>query len=930
MRISRRLLIYGFLALMAGLFLFGSTVASFYVDWLWFTSLGYAAVFLKILATRVSVGLLGGLLFAAGLFVNLWVARFSVRQLPEGVIPFPYERLLRPRVITWAALAVSLGIGAISGLSFGSQWPVVELFRNQVAFGVTDPIFQRDVSFYVFSLPFYQLVFQTITLVLVFSLLAVGTLYLGTGAISYLGGRLNFHPVARFHLAVLAALLFAAKAVGYYFSTFALLQNTQGAAFGAGYTAIHAQLPALRVLMVLASLGAVAALATAFTRSLRWLYASVIGLVLASLVLGGAWPALMQYFIVNPNELVRERPYLAHNIALTREAFGLSDVNIEEFPASPDLGWEDIAANPRTVENIRLWDVRPLLTTYRQRQNIRQYYNFQDVDVDRYTLNGSYQQVMLSARELDHSLLEPQAQTWVNMHLKFTHGYGVVMNSASQVGVGGQPEFTVSDIPPVSALDLQITRPEIYFGEIISEHAMVLTEEPEFNYPVGDTIAESFYEGTGGVSIGSSLARLAFSLHLSDYNILFTGAITPESRVLINRQVVPRVQKIAPFLRYDRDPYLVISDEGRLFWILDAYTVARGYPYSEPYFGTYAARHLRGINYIRNSVKVLVDAYNGDVSFYVFDDQDPVIATYGEVFPNMFQPAAAMPDDLRLHTRYPEELFRIQSDMYRIYHMSDADIFYNREDVWAIPQELFNQDAVVMDPYYLIMQLPEEEDPEFLLLLPFTPANRENMIGWMAGRSDGERLGELFVFTLPKDRQIFGPMQVEQRINQNADIARDLALWGQQGTRVIRGNLLIIPIEDTLLYVEPLYLRSEDGGLPELRRVIVTYGDRQPVMEASLELALIRLFGAPQDGVELPIEVPDDPGAQIGHLVERASRLYGQALDALRAGNFGRYGDLVEDLGRVLDELAERTGVTPDEDALPNGAETDAGEGAAD
>lgn len=915
MRPFRRTVLYGAIALFVLLLLFGRALIAFYVDWQWFSELDVTSVFWKIVTARLTVAAVAAVVVAALIGFNLRMTRFSFQSIPFGQIPLPLQRLLQNRRLTGRlVLSVSTGFGFLYGLALSEQWETFELFRKQTPFGITDPIFNLDIGFYFFSLPFYRMILQALNAALMVSLIATGLLYVLSGQIQFDHGRIQIRPSVFRHLGLLLAALFVLQAASYWLGTYDLLQSTRGAVYGVGHTDHHVMITALRLLAGIALIAAALTVYAAVRRSFRPLTVSIVGMIVASLLLGTLWPAIVQRFVVEPNELIRERPYLEHNIALTRFGFGLDRIEQSEFAASTQLDWEKIGTQQSTIDNIRLWDVRPLLDTYRQRQNIRQYYDFSDVDVDRYRLDGEYRQLMLAARELDHRQLEADAQTWVNRHLRFTHGYGLVANPAARVAADGQPEFVVRDIPPQTDVDLTITRPEVYFGEIISPYAVVQTDLEEFSYPVGDSIATTRYEGRAGIPIGSFWQRLIFAAYFGDANLLFSGAIGSESRILIRRQILPRVQKIAPFLRYDEDPYIVVDDEGRLFWIIDAYTTSRAMPYSEPYRGDYAPASLRGVNYIRNAVKVVVDAYHGDVAFYVFDEQDPLIQSYQAIFPELFQPETAMPASLREHARYPLDLFKLQADVYTLYHMDHPDDFYNREDVWALAQEFFQSEAVVMEPYYLIMNLPGEDRPEYVLILPFTPANRNNMIGWMAGRSDGERLGELFVFNLPKDRQVFGPLQVENRINQHDQIARDLALWSQQGTRVIRGNMLVVPIADALLYIEPLYLRSSDGGLPELRRVIVAYGDRQPVMAPTIDEALIALLGTPAPGdpgderapaTPEPVEPgqPDVADETLAQRILRARKYYEQAMAALRQGDFASYGNYVEQLGALLSEL---------------------------
>lgn len=906
---KRRRFIYGLVAVVVLLFVSSSSIASFYIDLLWFGEVAFEEVFWRVLGAKIAIGAVAGLVFAAILFANLYPAAMSLRRLPLGAALAALERFLRPRLLLGLAAGFSLFAGVLAGLAVSTDWQVVELYRHQTAWGVDDPIFGRDIGFYVFTLPVLQLGMQLLSVALVLSLLMVAGVYFVTGAIEFFAGRFTVHPRARLHIGFLIGALLVHKAGQYVLQAYALVHSPRGVAFGASYTDIHAQLPALRILAVIALLAAVAAVMAALRRSLRPLFYSVGGLLVASLLLGSAWPALMQRFIVEPNELVRERPFIGYNIEFTRRAFGLDRIAERDFPAESSLSWDTIQGNPGTIENIRLWDYRPLLQSYRGLQNLRPYYDFADVDVDRYVIAGQTRQVLLSARELRHDLLDAEARTWVNLHLKFTHGYGVVASPAFDVDQEGLPTFYLRDIPPVAtAPELTVARPEIYFGELIDEFAIVKTLEPELDYPLGDENATTFYEGRGGIPIGPLLNRLAFALATQNYNLLFSTQLTAESMALIHRNVIDRVARIAPFLRYDRDPYIVIDDEGRLFWMLDAYSVTAAYPFSEPYRGQFAGPNLAMVNYVRNSVKVTVDAFHGDVKFYIFDAGDPIIATYQRVFPTLFNSADEMPEDLRRHVRYPEDLFRVQAEMLLVYHMTNTDTFYNKEDLWSLPLEQLAGEQVVMDPYYLIMQLPDEPEPEFLLMLPFTTANREDvMIGWLAARSDGDRYGELIGFAFPKQRLVPSPSLIEKRINQDPAIARDLALWNSQDLRVIRGNLLVIPIDESILYVEPLYLQSGDRGRPELKRVIAAMGSRLAMRETFTE-ALAAVLGerAPQgsggertDDGDLSVE-----SGEWQELARRAQQLYLEALQMLQAGDFSGYAQRIEQLGTLLEQLA--------------------------
>ncbi|MBA7559573.1 hypothetical protein ES708_01188 [subsurface metagenome] len=552
-----------------------------------------------------------------------------------------------------------------------------------------------------------------------------------------------------------------------------------------------------------------------------------------------------------------------------------------------------------TIDNIRLWDHRPLKDTYNQIQSIRLYYDFHDVDVDRYIIDGEYQQVMLSARELSVEKLAGEAQTWVNRQLQFTHGYGIALSPVNEVSAEGLPILLVKDIPPVG--DFNIERPQIYFGEKTDHYVIVKTKTQEFDYPMGDENIYGYYQGEDGVSLDSFMRRLVYAWQFGDLNILISGELTPESRVLYYRNITERVNHLAPFLELDSDPYLVMTD-GRLFWIQDAYTTSDRYPYSEP---------LGSINYIRNSVKVVIDAYDGSVTFYVTDPEDALIRTYQAIFPELFVPAEQMPESLRVHLRYPEDMFNIQAKVYQTYHMRDARVFYNKEDLWAVPKEFYAGREQLMEPYYIIMRLPDEEREEFLLMLPFTPVNKNNTIGWLAARCDGENYGKLLAYHFPKERLVYGPSQIENRIQQDTVITEQLALWGRGGSRVIRGNLLLIPLGESLLYVEPVFLQAETGGLPQLKRVIVVAGDRI-AMEPTLKEGIAAIFGTEVPPTEPPVVTPPAPpepeepvAADIANLIEEAQRHYNKAQEYLKAGDWAGYGRELSALEAVLDRLAE-------------------------
>jgi len=617
---------------------------------------------------------------------------------------------------------------------------------------------------------------------------------------------------------------------------------------------------------------------------------------------------LIQRFQVLPNELARETPYIEYNIQFTRDAFALERVEEQPFPAEETPGYQDIIQNEVTINNIRLWDHRPLKDTYNQIQSIRLYYDFHDVDADRYTIDGNYQQVMLSARELSAEKLEAQAQTWINRRLLYTHGYGVALSPVNEVSAEGLPNLLIKDIPPVGVFDIE--QPQIYYGEKTNDYVIVKTETQEFDYPMGDENVYGHYQGEGGVSLKGFIRRFVYAWQLGDFNILISGSLTPESRVLYYRNIRERVNHLAPFLKLDSDPYLVVMD-GRLFWIQDAYTTTDRYPYSEPL--------TNGINYIRNSVKAVIDAYNGSVTFYVADPDDALIQTYQAIFPELFVSVDQMPEYLRAHWRYPEDMFSIQASVYQTYHMRDARVFYNMEDLWTVPREVYAGQEQLMEPYYVIMRLPDEEKEEFLLMLPFTPVNKNNTIGWLAARCDGENYGKLLAYHFPKDRLVYGPSQIENFIQQDTVITEQLALWGRGGSRVIRGNLLLIPLGRSIMYVEPVFLQAETGGLPELKRVIVAAGD-YIAMEPTLEESLAAIFGTEavtteptevEDEVvaEPPVsEEPEEPvSAEIAALIEEAQQHYDRAQQYLQAGDWAGYGSELDALKAVLEQLVELT-----------------------
>lgn len=879
-------------------------IVPLYTDWLWFGEVGYSAVFLKILSLRGSLFTAVAVSVLIFLYANLTLAARTARPdvlweledqlgLPGRVIIEPLIRRFLPVVL----LLIAFG----SGLRASGRWEVVLAYLNAVPFGTADPLFGRDLAFFVFHLPLVRMVLGWSTTLVVATLVLTLVIYVLQRSLVLTTRGPRLAAGARSHLLVLGALLLVLSGIGFWLDRFELVYSARGLVFGASYTDVHASLPVLGALAVLAILAALACLAQLGVAGFRLVAGGLLVLVVVWVGGLGVYPALLQRFSVTPNELNAERPFIIHNIRMTRQAYGLDRIEEREFPADDRLDARALERNALTIKNIRLWDYRPLLRTFAQLQEIRTYYKFQDVDNDRYLVNGEYRQLMLSPRELSYAHL--QSRIWINEHLTFTHGYGIVVGPVNRVTAEGLPEFLVQDIPPRSAEGFpKTTRPEIYYGETSNEYVIVRTRSQELDYPAGDQNVYSQYAGEGGVVISSWLRKLAFAARFGEIKILLSNDLTPESRIMIYRTIGQRVRQIAPFFRYDRDPYMVVTDEGRQVWMLDGYTATDRFPYSEP---------VRGVgNYMRNSVKVTVDAYDGRVRFYLADPTDPIVRAYSGGFPGLLQPLSAMPEDLRRHIRYPEDFFAIQAQKYATYHMTEPQVFYNKEDLWAIPRRTIEGRDREMEPYFTIMRLPGEAKEEFILLTLFNPSRRDNMIAWLAARSDLPGYGRLIVYNFPKQKLVYGPRQIDARIDQDPVISQQLALWNQRGSTVIRGSLLAIPVDQSLIYVQPLYLAaSEQGALPELRRVIVAYGN-QIAMEATLEQSLARIFGGPSTPTPAVGGPTLAPGAArpaptaIGTGAQRALDIYNRAQDALRRGDWAQYGAEQKRLEEALRALA--------------------------
>jgi uncharacterized protein len=904
----------------AGLIAAGAA-SGFVVDWAWFSTIGYVGVFWTVFTTEAVLFIAVFALSSLLLWVNGALAlRFAARRrfrLPAALDPsfatvralpgMPTE-LFAPAapMLPWRLiiLAAALGVGLLIAIGETGRWDLVLRFIYQVPYGRNDPLFHKDIGFYLFSLPVYIALKNWLLLVLVPSALLAGAVYFAHGQINLDRRPWRISAAAITHGSALLGIYFALKAWSYALDRFLLLYDDNGVVIGAGYSDVHVELPMLWLMVCVAAAAAVIAWVNLRLRRYRLLIAAVALVFGGSLVFTVLFPLLFERFYVEPSELQLEAPYIKRNIDLTREAYNLRQITVQPFPAEQGLSFQSLQNNRGTIDNIRLWDWLPLMDTYAQLQEIRTYYKFLNVNVDRYHTNGSYQQVTLAARELMPALLPPNAQTWVNLHLLFTHGNGVVMSPVTQKSAEGLPIFYLKDIPPVASGGPGITEPRIYFGEPTDDgYVIVKGSTPEFDYPKGKDNVYTSYDGKDGIPIGGIAWRTLFAWYFDDVNILLSRYITGESRILLHRNIQDRVATIAPFLQLDRDPYVVISD-GRLYWIEDAYTTSGWFPYAQP-------QREADTNYIRNSVKVVIDAYNGTVAFYVADPTDPVVATYRHIFPALFKPFAAMPPGLQQHIRYPEDLFRIQALQYRAYHMVAPEVFYNREDLWQFPREptapddIDGRNASRMAPYYMMMRLPGDPHTEFFLMLPMVPSQRENMIAWLAARCDPPDYGKLIVYEFPKEKLVYGPFQIEARINQNTQISQQISLWNQMGSRIIRGNLLVVPIDNSILYVTPLYLRAVSGQLPELKRVIAAYGDRV-VMEDTLPAALAALFKESTPVAVLPEGAGASSSDAAGGPARAALGHYDRAIDRLKAGDWAGFGAELDALRPLLEELSRQ------------------------
>jgi uncharacterized membrane protein (UPF0182 family) len=897
------------------------SLTSFLVDWLWFGEVGYQPVYLTTIYGKSLIGVgvfLVAFLWMAGHLrhalnaASAAPASFTTR---EGfTIVLPTRDQLRPLAMLAAAAAA-----ALLGFWAAAEWLTVLSWWHRTDFPTADPILGRNVAFYIFTLPLLELVRAFGLALIGLAALASAGIYAFAGELALTPFGLRMAPSVRRHGAVLAAALFVVLALGAWLDQPRQLVTAAGIIQGASYADVHARIPAAIALTVAALVGAILALVYAAGRR-SWALGAAAGVYVIVLVGGSLYASFLQRFVVAPNELARETPYIGYNIEATRQGFALDRVESRELTGDAELTRADIERNRETLDNVRLWDHQPLLQTFGQLQEIRPYYDFIAVDNDRYDINGRMRQVMLSARELNPAAL--QSRTWINERLVFTHGHGVTLGPVNQVDPEGLPVLFIRDLPPVSSINIQVTQPSIYFGELSNEWVIARTRAREFHYPQGDDNVYTDYDGQGGIPLWSLLRKLLFAVTFRSYQILLSDDITAQSRLLFDRQIRARVAKIAPFLTFDDDPYPILHDGG-IFWIQDAYTVSGRYPYSTPTRG--------GISYIRNSVKIVVDAYNGTVHLYLAEPEDPIAQTLSKVFPTLLKPLAEMPAGLQEHIRYPEGIFNLQAAMYSTFHMTNPAVFYNKEDQWEVPaidRGSGGGEAIPMEPYYTVMRLPGESAAEFIQMLPFTPRRRNNLASWMVARSDPDKYGQLLVFQFPKQKLVFGPSQVVARINQDQVIAPQITLWNQQGSQVIQGTLMVIPIEESLIYVRPLYLRSQNGLIPELTRVIVAY-QNQIVMEPTLDAGLTRLFGgagvrgaldvagaaggtgagatAGPGETGLPAEAPSGakPGATgaPAALAAEALAVYNRALEAQKAGDWAKYGEEIRRLGDILAKM---------------------------
>lgn len=889
--------------------LFFTSIISFFVDYQWYNEVGYTEVFFTRLFTQFKIGI--PIFLFITIIVYLYLLYLKREYLKESNIIYSKEQI---KSVNSKLMMASIVVSFITSTMISSSyWYDILKFMNSTTFNLSDPLFNKDISFYVFDLPIYKalygILFGLIAMVtfttLLFYLLtsAKGAMFENDGNVLRMGRRgraafgLEILEYGGKKLAYLAGAIFLLIGAGFILRNYNLVYSPRGVAFGASYTDVFVTLVFNKVLAGLSVLAAISVFFALYKRKAKmalW----VVGIMIGASLIQGVAETAVQRLIVSPNEIEKEQEFINYNIKYTKLAFGLDKIEEKDFPAEQNLAPKDIENNRTTINNIRINDFMPALDVYNQIQGMRPYYRFNDVDIDRYMINGKYTQVFISARELDQKRLTGSSQTWLNKHLIYTHGYGITMSPVNTVTAQGQPNLIIKDIPPVTSVDIKIDRPQIYFGELADDYIITNTRTPEMDYPSGETNKETFYDGKAGIKLGV-LNRLLFTINKGSFNFLLTQDINSNSRIIMNRNIAARVQKIAPFLLYDKDPYIVINNN-KLYWIIDAYTVSSAYPYSEP---------LGGVNYIRNSVKVIIDAYDGTTNFYLIDDKDPLAVTYSKVFPDLFKKNTEIPAGFIDHFRYPQDIFTVQMEAYKKYHMTNPRVFYQKEDLWSIAGEnkTQGQQNGRMDPSYIVMKLPGGVQEEFMLMIPYTPNGKENMVAWLGARMDKENYGKLIVYKFPKQKMTYGPTQFKARFNQEPSISKEISLWNQQGSGVIYGNIVTIPIETSLLYVMPVYIKSTgQNSIPEMKRVVLGYGDRI-VMEETLERALSNIFDL-KEQITTPPPVENRPpaaggNANIQELVREAGDAFNKAKEAQQRGDWAEYGRYLKELEETLKQL---------------------------
>lgn len=900
---------YGIAAFFAIILFFLFNSSTLITKYLWFLHHGQTGSFWVLFLSRFTVHLIFMVLYLVLFFINFAVLRVFIKSGRFFTLSFMKNLNFIPvthrKWLYVVFVAIIVFIAFVIGGTASQSWKEALLYINQVPFenAPLDPVFSKGLSFYFFSLPFLKFLHLWTAGVMVTIIIFSVFFHIVNGGIIIKNGFPSLSSFAQKHLSVLASIFLFLIAIGYWLASYSILFSQRGKFFGAGYTAVHSQLFAYKICFVLSLIAAVFMLLSFIIKNYRITLGVLVTVFFAYFLLGTLLPSFQQRFMVEPNELEMEGPYIGQNIAFTRQAYGLDKIESKTFQNDGELSWESISANTETIENIRLWDWQPLKQTFRQLQELKPYYNFIDVDIDRYEIDGRLRAVNLAARELVNSKLSQNSQTWINNHLVYTHGYGLVMNRVDRISPEGLPEMIVKDIPPKSEF-MDLERPEIYYGE--TDNDFVITnsriQPGEFDYPSGEKNSYTTYEGDGGIKLDSLFKRLVYAIAFSDINILISNNITTDSRIHYKRNITEMVSTIAPYLLMDQDPYIVATEKG-LYYMIDCYTLSQHYPYSSPIM----IGHKR-VNYIRNSVKVVVDAYNGNITFYTSDKNDALIKVYSKIFKNLYKPLTDMPKELAAHIRYPETLLDVQSAVLKRYHMTDINVFYNNEDAWELPRQIYDSAEETMDSYYIVTNLPGEKSSEFVLMLPFTPIQKDNMISFLVAKCDAEEYGKLLLYRLPKEKLSYGPMQIEARINQDPEISKQLTLWSQKGSRVIRGNMLAIPVNNSLLFVEPLYLKAETSEMPELKRVVVAFKDKI-VMEENLNIALAKAFettidytATEQSKTSAKANVTNQNLSAAG-LIEKAYTIYNEADAALKQGDLTGYSIKIKELGPLLEKL---------------------------